>query len=171
MDGAPHSLDLAGRSGGARRDADDICSVEPLGEKLVRALDVVRGRAELAGDLCQTGGVGRDAPADDHHDICLGGKRRTGALMAARGLADGVHHADFLGLGEKDAHDLGEARTGLRGLHDHTELLAARKGLGLLGRTHDDGTGSVGQRGLHLRVALLADDDDLVAFVGQAAGG
>ena len=88
--------------------------------------------------------------------------------MATRGLADGVHHAELLGLGQKDRHHVREAGAGLRGLDDHTELLAGGQGLGLLGGADDDCARRVRERGLHLGVTLLADDDHLVALVGEA---
>ena len=77
------------------------------GEKLVRTLDVVRGRAEPAGDLCQARGVGRVPTAYDHHHIRSRGELGAGALVPRGRLADGVEHAKLLGAQQQCRDDLG----------------------------------------------------------------
>ena len=90
--------------------------------------------------------------------------------MAARGVADGVYHAHFLGTAEKRRDDGLEIRAGLRGLDDDADLLRERKPAGLFRVADDHGAGRVRQRGLDLGVALLADDHDLVALGGKTRG-
>ena len=120
-DARAHGLDLARGRARAGGDSDHVCSLEPLGSQLVRALDVVRARAAGRRYLGEARRVGGVAPADDHDDVGLARELVGGRLMSRGGLADGVDDADLFGSVEQGFDDLGEQGPAGRGLNDDAD--------------------------------------------------
>jgi len=98
-----HGVDGFGEGAGAGGEADDFVGGEVVFVEFGFVLDVEGADAVVAGALDEVECVVGIAPPYHDEDVDLPEKAVEGGLAVARGLADGVHEADF-GLGIHNAN-------------------------------------------------------------------
>ena len=128
----------------------------------------------LAGDLDQPVGVRRVGRADHQHELALAGELLDGDLAVGGRVTDVVGlRGDDVGEALAQAgDDLGRLVDRERRLGDEGDVV----GVGDLERVdvldgldQDDALGRLARRPLDLLVALVADEDDRVALLGELA--
>ena len=141
---------------------------------LTRVVDQIRGGAVLAGHLDEPVGVRRVGRAHDEHELALAGQ------LLDRDLAIGGRVTNVIRLRRGDVREaLAQPGDDLVGLVDRERRLRDQGdvvGVGQFERVdvgdgldQDDVVGRLARGALDLLVALVADQDDRVAVLGELA--
>jgi hypothetical protein len=156
----------------ASRQAHTGASFKPLGLQFIRVVHHMAGRAQLERHFAQAVAVGAGRAADHDHDVHLRAQQLHGVLAVLGGVADvlllGLAH-----LGKPRLHcrqDAGRVVHRQGGLGDHGQqsgLFRLHAGHVLDVLDQMDALAELAHGALHLGVPLVADHEELVAFLVQ----